>query len=116
VSECSILTHSWIHTGSKRGNNPAVSGVASNTKGGQIQVFHNGKIVTPQSLLPRKTASGNLSKKKMTTNSTNQEANPTGTTGSGTGSGSGSGNKEEGDDVLSSVPPMLKDKKGSMKK
>jgi hypothetical protein len=79
-------------------------------------VFHNGKIVTPQSLLPRKTASGNLSKKKMTTNSTNQEANPTGTTGSGTGSGSGSGNKEEGDDVLSSVPPMLKDKKGSMKK
>jgi hypothetical protein len=75
-------------------------------------VFHNGKIVTPQSLLPRKTASGNLSKKKMTTNSTNQEANPTGTTGTG----SGSGNKEEGDDVVSSVPPMLKDKKGSMKK
>jgi hypothetical protein len=48
----------------------------------------------------------------MTTNSTNQEANPTGTTGTG----SGSGNKEEGDDVVSSVPPMLKDKKGSMKK
>ena len=43
-------------TGSKRGNNPALSGVATNAKGGQLQVFHNGKIVTPQSLLPRKTA------------------------------------------------------------
>lgn len=54
-----ILITALIHVvllvlpGSKRGNNAALSGVTSNAKGGQIQVFHNGKIVTPQSLLPR---------------------------------------------------------------
>jgi hypothetical protein len=31
-------------------------------------VIHNGKIVTPQSLLPRKTAGVNYSTKKMTSN------------------------------------------------
>ena len=49
-SLCDILS------GSKRGQNPAASGIVANAKGGQIQVFHNGKIVTPQSLLPHKGA------------------------------------------------------------
>ena len=35
-------------------------------KSGQIQVIYNGKIATPQSLLPRKTASTNYTAKRMT--------------------------------------------------
>jgi len=86
--------------GSKRGNNPAHSGIASNAKGGQIQVFHNGKIVTPQSLLPRKTASANLSNKKMTANANNQEED----------------NQASEEKEIGTPTPLLKDKKGSMKK
>jgi hypothetical protein len=35
-------------------------------KAGHIQVIHNGKIVTPQSLLPRKTVNSSYTAKRMT--------------------------------------------------
>lgn len=36
--------------------NNATSGVPGNVKSGPVQVIFNGKIVTPQSLIPRKSA------------------------------------------------------------
>ena len=106
-----IMSHVYVYdcllfltdvVGSKRGNNPALSGAANTTKGGgQLQVFHNGKIVTPQSLLPRKTASGNLSKKKIVANANNQEVDNAG---------------EEKDTDGADTPAMLKEKKLSQKK
>jgi hypothetical protein len=47
-------------------NAAAPSGIASSYKSGPIQVFLNGKIVTPQSLIPRKTATGHYGKKPKT--------------------------------------------------
>jgi hypothetical protein len=47
----------WI--GSKRAINPtAVSGFPSKATGGNIQVIHNGKIVTPQSLISKRAPAG----------------------------------------------------------
>lgn len=85
-------------SGSKKGNNPALSGFATNAKGGQIQVFHNGKLVTPQSLAPRKTASTKMKEKKQ--NSNNQiDGKPESLT----------------ETKPRSAVPMLKDKRGSSK-
>ena len=43
-----------IGSGSKRPINPTASGFVGAAKSTQIQVIFNGKIATPQSLLPRK--------------------------------------------------------------
>lgn len=85
-----------------------MSGAVTNTKGGQLQVFHNGKIVTPQSLLPRKTASSNQSNKKMVAANNNQE-DASAATADTIGEEKETMNK-------SAIPPMLKDKKLTMKK
>jgi hypothetical protein len=56
----------FIYLASKKGgatNVPAASGIAGNTKAGPVQVFLNGKIVTPQSLLPRKAGQSHHGKK-----------------------------------------------------
>jgi hypothetical protein len=47
-------------------NAAAPSGIASSYKSGPIQVFLNGKIVTPQSLIPKKTSTGHYGKKPKT--------------------------------------------------
>jgi hypothetical protein len=57
--------------GSKKGNQ-TTTGIG--VKPGQIQVIFNGKIATPQSLLPRKTATHNFTTKRMTSRLTATEA------------------------------------------
>jgi hypothetical protein len=61
---------SSVGSSSKKGgatNAPVASGIAGTVKAGPVQVFLNGKIVTPQSLLPRKTGLGHHGKKPKTT-------------------------------------------------
>jgi hypothetical protein len=62
----SYLFFFFIFLASKKGgatNVPAASGIAGNAKAGPVQVFLNGKIVTPQSLLPRKAGQSHHGKK-----------------------------------------------------
>lgn len=63
-----ILHHFSI--GSKKAHQ-TTTGIGA--KPGQIQVIYNGKIATPQSLLPRKTASQNYTSKRMTSRLTATE-------------------------------------------
>ena len=57
-----VITENCV-LGSKKGNQPAAGTTGKNS--GHIQVIHNGKIVTPQSLLPRKTARATYNAKKL---------------------------------------------------
>jgi hypothetical protein len=65
-----LILASHFFSGSKKANQ-TTTGIG--VKPGQIQVIFNGKIATPQSLLPRKTASHNYSTKRMTSRLTASE-------------------------------------------
>ena len=51
-----IIIHCSGLTKKTQANVNATSGVPGNAKSGPVQVIFNGKIVTPQSLIPRKSA------------------------------------------------------------